>query len=43
VVAGDEIAVLGGCGHVGLPLAVTFAAHGCDVTIVDIDTAAVAR
>ena len=41
--AGDRIAVLGGCGHVGLPLAVSFAAHGCDVTIVDVDAAAVAR
>jgi len=41
--AEPKIAVLGGCGHVGLPLAVTFAARGCDVTIVDIDEAAVAR
>lgn len=39
----DRIAVLGGCGHVGLPLAVTFAAKGCDVTIVDINAAAVER
>ena len=38
-----KIAVLGGCGHVGLPLAVTFAAKDCDVTIVDIDASAVAR
>src|SRR3569623_127821 len=41
--AQHKVAVLGGCGHVGLPLAVTFAAKGCDVTIVDIDEAAVAR
>ena len=39
----QKIAVLGGCGHVGLPLAVTFAAKECDVTIVDINEAAVAR
>jgi UDP-N-acetyl-D-mannosaminuronic acid dehydrogenase len=39
----QRIAVLGGCGHVGLPLAVTFAAKGCDVTIVDINASAVAR
>jgi len=38
-----KIAILGGCGHVGLPLAVTFAAKDCDVTIVDIDEKAVAR
>lgn len=38
-----KIAVLGGCGHVGLPLAVTFASKGCDVTIVDINAAAVER
>ncbi len=36
-----RIVVLGGCGHVGLPLAVSFAARGCDVTIVDIDAHAV--
>jgi UDP-N-acetyl-D-mannosaminuronic acid dehydrogenase len=34
----SSIAVLGGCGHVGLPLALTFAAAGHDVTIVDIDS-----
>ncbi|HTP53040.1 MAG TPA: nucleotide sugar dehydrogenase [Anaeromyxobacteraceae bacterium] len=39
----QNIAVLGGCGHVGLPLAVMFAARGCDVTIVDINAAAVAN
>ncbi len=41
--ADRRIAVLGGCGHVGLPLAVTFASRGCDVTIVDINAAAVER
>jgi UDP-N-acetyl-D-mannosaminuronic acid dehydrogenase len=39
----SRIAVLGGCGHVGLPLALAFAAGGRDVTIVDIDAQAVAR
>lgn len=38
-----RIAVLGGCGHVGLPLALTFADRGCAVTIVDSDAAAVER
>jgi len=38
-----RIVVLGGCGHVGLPLAVTFASRGLDVTIVDINSAAVAE
>lgn len=41
--ARPAVAVLGGCGHVGLPLAVTFASRGCDVTIVDVDAAAVER
>jgi UDP-N-acetyl-D-mannosaminuronic acid dehydrogenase len=36
-----RIAVLGGCGHVGLPLALTFASKGCDVTIVDVNAQAV--
>ncbi len=39
----SRIAVLGGCGHVGLPLAVTFASRGLDVTIVDINATAVAE
>lgn len=33
--------MLGGCGHVGLPLALSFAAKGCRVTIVDINQKAV--
>lgn len=37
-----SIAVLGGCGHVGLPLALSFASRGQDVTVVDIDAQAVA-
>jgi UDP-N-acetyl-D-mannosaminuronic acid dehydrogenase len=36
-----SLAVLGGCGHVGLPLALSFAAKGCEVTIVDINPVAV--
>jgi UDP-N-acetyl-D-mannosaminuronic acid dehydrogenase len=39
----NRIAVLGGCGHVGLPLACMFASKGCEVTIVDVDSAAVER
>jgi UDP-N-acetyl-D-mannosaminuronic acid dehydrogenase len=38
-----SIAIIGGCGHVGLPLAVAFASKGCDVTIVDVNADAVAR
>jgi UDP-N-acetyl-D-mannosaminuronic acid dehydrogenase len=37
-----KIAVLGGCGHVGLPLALSFASRGQEVTIVDINERAVA-
>jgi UDP-N-acetyl-D-mannosaminuronic acid dehydrogenase len=40
---GKRVIVLGGCGHVGLPLAVTFASRGADVTIVDVDEAAFGR
>jgi UDP-N-acetyl-D-mannosaminuronic acid dehydrogenase len=36
-----SLAVLGGCGHVGLPLALSFADKGCEVTIVDNNPAAV--
>jgi UDP-N-acetyl-D-mannosaminuronic acid dehydrogenase len=39
----QHVAVLGGCGHVGLPLALTFASKGCRVTIVDVNAEAVAR
>jgi UDP-N-acetyl-D-mannosaminuronic acid dehydrogenase len=39
----QRIAILGGCGHVGLPLALAFADKGCPVTIVDIDAAAVSN
>ncbi|MGL4464026.1 MAG: 3-hydroxyacyl-CoA dehydrogenase NAD-binding domain-containing protein, partial [Planctomycetia bacterium] len=38
----NTVAVMGGCGHVGLPLAVAFAEAGLDVVIYDIDEAACA-
>jgi UDP-N-acetyl-D-mannosaminuronic acid dehydrogenase len=38
-----DMVVVGGCGHVGLPLALSFADAGLEVGIFDIDTAAVAR
>jgi UDP-N-acetyl-D-mannosaminuronic acid dehydrogenase len=37
-----DVCVVGGCGHVGLPLAITFAANGLRVTVHDIDDRAVA-
>ena len=35
----SKIVIVGGCGHVGLPLGIVFAAarSGCDVTLLDID------
>ncbi|MBI1862254.1 MAG: nucleotide sugar dehydrogenase [Deltaproteobacteria bacterium] len=36
-----HIAILGGCGHVGLPLGITFASRGYAVTLVDINARAV--
>jgi len=38
-----DLAVVGGCGHVGLPLAIAFADGGLNVRIYDIDGAAVTR
>jgi len=38
-----DVVVVGGCGHVGLPLAVALASRGSRVGIFDIDAAAVAR
>jgi UDP-N-acetyl-D-mannosaminuronic acid dehydrogenase len=38
----NDIAVVGGCGHVGLPLAIAFADRGLSVEIFDIDADAVA-
>jgi UDP-N-acetyl-D-mannosaminuronic acid dehydrogenase len=36
-----DVVVVGGCGHVGLPLAIGFASRGLDVGIYDINQAAV--
>jgi UDP-N-acetyl-D-mannosaminuronic acid dehydrogenase len=38
-----DLVVVGGCGHVGLPLALLFAQVGCRVGIYDVDTAMVER
>ena len=37
-----DVVVIGGCGHVGLPLAVAFASRGLRVGIFDISEPAVA-
>ena len=37
-----DVVVVGGCGHVGLPLAIALASRGLDVAIQDIDADAVA-
>jgi len=37
-----DVVVVGGCGHVGLPLAIALASRGLDVAIQDIDARAVA-
>ena len=36
-----DVCVVGGCGHVGLPLAIMFAHRGLQVAIYDINTCAV--
>jgi UDP-N-acetyl-D-mannosaminuronic acid dehydrogenase len=38
-----DVCVVGGCGHVGLPLAITFAQSGLNVSIYDINEAAIRR
>ncbi len=38
-----KVAVIGGCGHVGLPLALALVARGHHVDVLDIDAAAIAR
>ncbi len=38
-----DLCVIGGCGHVGLPLSIAFALRGKRVTIYDIDSAAVQK
>jgi UDP-N-acetyl-D-mannosaminuronic acid dehydrogenase len=37
-----DAAIVGGCGHVGLPLGIALADRGLDVTLVDVDTRSVA-
>lgn len=37
----NDVAIIGGCGHVGLPLAIAFASKGLKVSIYDINEAAV--
>jgi len=36
-----DVAIVGGCGHVGLPLGIAFADRGLHVVLIDIDAAAV--
>lgn len=36
-----DVCILGGCGHVGLPLAIAFADKGLNVAIYDIDQRAI--
>ncbi len=36
-----KVAIVGGCGHVGLPLGLAFAARGVNVTLLDLDAAKV--
>jgi UDP-N-acetyl-D-mannosaminuronic acid dehydrogenase len=38
-----DVVVIGGCGHVGLPLAIAFADRGARVVVYDVDPAAVAQ
>ena len=41
VSAAQRVAIVGGCGHVGLPLGLAFADAGLDVVLYDIDDAAI--
>jgi UDP-N-acetyl-D-mannosaminuronic acid dehydrogenase len=36
--AGASVAILGGCGHVGLPLGMAFARAGCTVDLIDVSS-----
>ena len=38
-----DVVVIGGCGHVGLPLAIAFADRGASVAVYDVDPVAVAQ
>ena len=40
---GKKIIIVGGCGHVGLPLGVKFALAGADTRLLDIDEKAIAK
>src|SRR5438552_16416513 len=33
----DSVCIIGGCGHVGLPLGIALARSGADVTLLDVD------
>lgn len=37
----NSVCIIGGCGHIGLPLGIALADRGCEVTLFDIDAAAV--
>src|SRR5215217_1426489 len=37
-----SVAIVGGCGHVGLPLGLAFASRGLDVTLYDLDERSIA-
>ncbi|MHB1843677.1 MAG: nucleotide sugar dehydrogenase [Deltaproteobacteria bacterium] len=39
----DQVAIVGGCGHVGLPLGLALAEHGRQVVLVDVNAAVVDR
>ena len=36
-----EVSIIGGCGHVGLPLGIVFAASGINVKLIDINKKAI--
>jgi len=42
-ISGRSVVIIGGCGHVGLPLGVKFALAGAKTTLVDIDQQAVEK
>jgi len=41
--AGQKVVIVGGCGHVGLPLGVKFALAGANTCLLDIDEKAIAK
>ena len=40
---GKKVSIIGGCGHVGLPLGVKFALAGAETSLIDVNEAAVRR